>query len=284
MQSVNQNVFISIVVAVFNREKTLQRCIDSVVNQTYLYKELIIIDGGSFDGTIDILKLNNDKITYWKSEPDRGIYHAFNKGLEHIRGNWIYFLGSDDFLWDSQVLSRMAEELVASTNYDVRLVYGKVALVSPKGDVIELINQPWEQVKRRFFQGCYICHQGVFHHRSLFEIHGQFDESFQISGVYELLLRELKTRNALFFPNVIVAAMQIGGLSSSPKHTLTVLKEYARARRKNSVVVLPLEWSWSYVKALGRHMLSRTLGNENTKHLADFYRRLTGRNTLWTKL
>lgn len=83
----------SVIVAVYNGAKTLQRCIDSVSNQTYPQKELIIIDGGSADGTVDILRVNNDKIAYWKFKPDRGIYHAWNKALDHVQGAWIYFWG-----------------------------------------------------------------------------------------------------------------------------------------------------------------------------------------------
>src|SRR5665647_574950 len=98
---------ITIIVAVYNGAKTLQRCVDSVSDQTYLNKELIIIDGGSKDGTIDILMANNDKITYWQSEPDSGIYNAWNKALGHANGDWIYFLGSDDYLWKSNVFEEI---------------------------------------------------------------------------------------------------------------------------------------------------------------------------------
>ena len=94
---------ISIIVAVYNSKKTLQRCIDSVFSQTYPHKELIIIDGGSTDGTVDILRANNDKITYWKSEPDNGIYQAWNKALDHAKSDWICFLGADDYLWKPKV-------------------------------------------------------------------------------------------------------------------------------------------------------------------------------------
>jgi glycosyltransferase involved in cell wall biosynthesis len=75
---------ITIIVAVLNGRETIRQCIESVNNQTYLYKELIIIDGGSTDGTVEILKDNNDKIAYWESKPDRGIYHAFNKAIIQI--------------------------------------------------------------------------------------------------------------------------------------------------------------------------------------------------------
>lgn len=102
---------ISIIVAVYNNAVTLQRCIDSVASQSYPHKELVIIDGGSTDGTVEIIKRNSDKIDCWVSEPDRGIYHAFNKGLDRTKGDWIYFLGSDDYLWDNYTLSRVSEQL-----------------------------------------------------------------------------------------------------------------------------------------------------------------------------
>ena len=77
---------ITIVIAVFNGAKTLERAIESVARQTYPYKELIVMDGGSTDGTVEILKRYGATIKYWESKPDRGIYHAWNKALDHAEG------------------------------------------------------------------------------------------------------------------------------------------------------------------------------------------------------
>lgn len=282
----SSNPLISVIVAVFNRCESLQRCIDSVASQTYPYKELIVMDGGSTDGTVEILKSNNEKITYWESERDRGIYHAFNKALTYAKGDWIYFLGSDDYLWDAQSLSDIIQKIEETKDSDVRIVYGKVGLVSQNGNLIQIINKPWCQVKKLFLQGCYICHQGVLQHKSLFEKHGQFDESFAITGDYELLLRELKLKNSnpLFIPDVTVAAMQIGGFSSSPQHRISILQEYARARKKNHILVfIPSAWLWSYIKALIWLMLTNTLSNQTGNYIADCYRSLTGRVPIWIK-
>ena len=98
---------ISIIVAVFNGKETLQQCIDSVAQQTYQNKELIVIDGGSNDGTLDLLNQNSSRLT-WLSEPDSGVYSAWNKGLARAKGEWVCFLGADDFLWDANVLEQMA--------------------------------------------------------------------------------------------------------------------------------------------------------------------------------
>lgn len=282
----SSNPLISVIVAVYNRSESLQRCIDSVASQTYAPKELIIIDGGSTDGTVKILNLNNEKITYWESKSDRGIYHAFNKALTHAKGDWIYFLGSDDYLWDAQALSNVAQEIKNIKDKNIRLVYGKVTIVSQNGDVLQTINKPWSQIKNLFSQGCYICHQGVFQHKSLFEKHGKFDESFPITGDYELLLRELKFKNnqPLFLPNITVAAMQTGGYSSSPQHRITILQEYARARKKNHVLVFPRIWLWSYIKALIWLVLMSTLNKKTVNYIADRYRFLTGRVPIWSKI
>jgi glycosyltransferase involved in cell wall biosynthesis len=91
---------ISIITVVYNNVNTLEQTILSVINQTYKNIEYIIIDGGSTDGTVDIIKKYEDKLTYWVSEPDRGIYDAMNKGIYKATGEWIYFLGSDDILLD----------------------------------------------------------------------------------------------------------------------------------------------------------------------------------------
>jgi glycosyltransferase involved in cell wall biosynthesis len=281
---VNQEPLISVIVAVFNGEKTLQRCIDSVADQTYPHKELVIVDGGSTDGTVDILRTNSDKIAYWESEPDRGIYHAWNKALKHVRGDWICFLGSDDYFWKPDVLEQIKGHLIEAASAAIRVVYGQVAVVTEQDEVLIVAGKPWGNVQRRFLQMMTVPHQGVMHHRSLFELHGKFDDSFQIVGDYEFLLRELKTNRAEFVSNVIVAGMRRGGVSANPTNYIQSLKEFARARRKNKVrVMIPLQWIWSYVKAVG-HILSIWLfGRKAHGRVADFYRTLTGQTRYWTK-
>jgi len=280
----NSKPVISVIIAVYNGAKTLQRCIDSVSNQTYSHKELIIIDGGSTDGTVDILKANSDKITYWKSEPDRGIFHAWNKALDQVQGDWICFLGSDDYFWELDVLERMRERLVEAVSAGVRVVYGQVAVVTEQGEALFVIGKPWEEVQKRFLQIMTLPHPGLMHHKNLFELHGKFDESFQIAGDYEFLLRELKTKKAEFVSDIIVTGMQRGGISANPANQIQVYRESAYARRKNEIkIVLPIQWIWNYVKAMRYVFLARLVGDKTTRWLADFYRLLTGRPRYWTK-
>jgi len=226
----NSEPLISIIVAVFNGAKTLQKCIDSVARQTYKNKELIIIDGGSKDGTVDLLEENHEKISCWISEPDRGIYNAWNKGLMQAKGEWICFLGADDYFWDAHVLEHIGEFLV-KLPLDIRVAYGQIMLVNNNSESLYTIGKPWEKVKARFMQLMSIPHPGAMHRSSMFKELGQYDESFRIAGDYELLLRELKSNNACYIPNLITVAMTQGGISSDPANSLLVMREMRRAQK-----------------------------------------------------
>src|SRR3990170_1119466 len=99
----------TIIVATLNSAHRLPRCIASFAGQTYPRRELIVMDGGSTDGTVDIIRTQGPAVAYWESSPDRGIYHAWNKALAHAHGEWICFLGADDYFWSPTSLSRVAE-------------------------------------------------------------------------------------------------------------------------------------------------------------------------------
>lgn len=232
------SALVSVIVAAFNAKSTLQQCIDSVQNQTYRHKELIIIDGGSNDGTAELLLKNSEGIDYWVSEPDDGIYNAWNKGLERVKGDWVCFLGADDYLWDRNVLERMVESL-GKLPQSVNVAYGQIMLLGAEEQSSRLIGEPWGEVRESFKQFMSIPHVGMMHRRKLFEQKGKFDESFQIAGDYELLLRELITGDAVFVPGLIVAGQRYGGISTDAKNNLKIKLEVWRAQRMHR---LPLPW------------------------------------------
>lgn len=273
---------ISIIVAVFNGAKTIRQCIDSVSQQTYPYKELIIIDGGSNDGTVELLKTNNQQIQAWLSEPDQGIYSAWNKGLALANGEWICFLGSDDYFWDTNVLERMSRHL-ATLPTDIRVVYGQIMLLNSKDEELYLYGEPWQKVKKRFKQLMSIPHLGTLHQRSLFEQNGRFDESFRIAGDYELLLRELKTADAEFIPDLITVAMRQGGISSNPQNSLLQLHEVRRGQRMQGLQLPGLSWLMAMARVYIRLMLWRLVGEKGTRKALDLGRHLLGLPTFWTR-
>ncbi len=273
---------ITVVVAVFNGAATLRRCLDSVLGQTYAAAtQLIVMDGGSTDGTVEILQSYGPRIGCWESQPDRGIYHAWNKALERAVGDWVCFIGSDDYFWRPDVLALMAPHLSGAAP-GVRLVYGRMAVVSKTGSLIRMEGVPWEEARRGFFATNTIPHPGLFHHRRLFEEHGGFDESFKIVGDYDLLLRELKTGSALFVPDVVTVGFQHGGVSNSPAAMGGMLQELGRLRRHHRLpAAAGLGRSKVFWKMRVTAGVVRLVGDGGFRFLADAFRRLRGRPTVW---
>jgi len=121
-KSYEDKSLISIVTVVYNGEKYLEETIQNVINQTYDNVEYIIIDGGSTDGTLDIIKKYEDRVDYWASEKDSGIYDAMNKGISLFSGDYLFFLGADDFIKNTNILYEVNKEL----NINYNLVYGNI--------------------------------------------------------------------------------------------------------------------------------------------------------------
>jgi glycosyltransferase involved in cell wall biosynthesis len=195
---------VSVIVAVFNGAATLQRCIDSVAAQTYPSRELIVMDGGSTDGTVNILRANSDKIVYWESEPDRGIYHAWNKALDHSKGEYVCFLGADDYFATAESLSKM----VSATGPRVDFVFGRNALLDEKHRVLRKYGTPWNWERMKKYQS--VAHPGALHRRVLFERYGKFSEKYKIDGDYEFFLRVGAAVVASYVDEVIVCAGSSG--------------------------------------------------------------------------
>ncbi|GAB1234019.1 glycosyltransferase family 2 protein [Ferrigenium sp. UT5] len=272
---------ITIIIAALNNKKTLQHCIDSVARQTYPNKELIVIDGGSTDGTVDLLEANREQIRTWISEPDRGIYNAWNKGLARAQGEWICFLGADDYFWDGRVLEREAAQLETLPS-DIRVAYGRIMLLNNEGVTLYPVGAPWEKIKGRFRQIMCIPHPGAMHRRSIFERHGQFDETFRIAGDYELLLRELNEADAFFMPDIITVAMRQGGISSTPANSLRQLREVRRAQRMHGHYLPGRFWLMAAVRVYLRLIIWKLLGERVARKALDWGRRMLGLPPFWT--
>ena len=274
---------ISVIVAVYNGEETLQQCINSVIQQTYPNKELIIIDGGSKDGTVDLLKKNSEQINDWISEPDQGIYHAWNKGLERAQGEWVCFLGADDQFADIHVLQNVSERLESSYP-EYKVVYGQVMMINALGAEVAQLGASWDKVKNRFLNGTYcLPTPGVFLHRSVFSGYGKFDQSYVIAGDYELLLRVLKTSTPLYLPDILVTYMQQGGISSRLESALVSLREMAKARRKHGKSTFNIGLYVAFFRAYTRMAMWYLLGEKLTRLLLDVGRGMLGKPRYWTR-
>lgn len=270
-------LLISVIIAVYNNVQLLQRCIDSVTDQSYPYKELVIIDGGSTDGTVQLIEQNQAKVAYWESQKDRGIYHAWNKGLDRARGEWIIFLGSDDYFFSPQTLEQISASL-KSCAPETTVVYGKVKVFRADGKEVDELGDRW--CRQDFLQqGNTLPHTGMFHRRSLFVKYGNFDESFKIAGDYELLIRVLKHSDPLFLENITVAYMQNGGTSDT--NPLKTILEFARAIKNNNLSPYSLKMAWSITRVLLKLGIYKITGDRGAKKLIDMYRIFTGRQARW---
>ena len=235
--------FITTIVAVLNSVEALEHSLDSVIDQTYKEKELIVIDGGSTDGSVDIIKAKRYAIAFWESKPDRGIYDAWNKALSYANGEWICFLGASDYFWDNQVLVNLSQYMERAIVAGIKVLYGEVAKVDNRGNTLKLIGKPWNKIRWQIRHGMPFIHSGMMHHRSLFDLHDLFNESFLIAGDYEFLLRELLEGEALFAKGIRTVGHTAGGLSDFQK--MPMLREIARARRMHGLTTF--SWVWTYV-------------------------------------
>ena len=255
---------ISVIIPVLNGAQALQRTLDSISCQTYPHKEVIIIDGGSTDETLEIIKSNDAYIDCWISEPDRSIYEAFNKGLRQAKGDWLIFLGSGDYIWNAHALSDVATHLSEAYG-KFSIVYCRVAFIDSDGKLDAIFGTPWAELSKSLAT-MWICHQGMFHHRSLFERVGVYDETFRIAGDYELLLRYVKSSEPIFVPEIIISAWQQGGISTDPRNSLKLAFERRRALEKNS-----LQPSWmSYVERV-LYRAYKLLANKLDDHVVDLF-------------
>lgn len=210
---------VSIVTIVKNGEKYLTQAIVSVLNQTFPNIEYLIIDGGSNDGTIEIIKKYENEIDYWISEPDNGISDAFNKGIKAASGELIGIVNSDDWLEENAVSNVV--EIYNQKKCDV--ICGAVKFWENNKEVIvsypDIESITWETS---------IHHAGVFIKRSLFDEFGYYDTTFQYVMDYELLLRFKMVGVEFYSADIWVSNRRLEGISY--KNRKLALKEVKKAR------------------------------------------------------
>jgi glycosyltransferase involved in cell wall biosynthesis len=267
---------ISVIIAVYNGAKTIERTLESLRKQTFKDFEVVIKDARSSDGTMEIVNRFSDIPGARISEKDGGIFDAWNTAVKAARGEWICFLGADDYLWNEHVLERFAQHL-AGAYPKHRYVYGVERIVNSAGRVLESFGEPWEKVGHRQRYENVVPHRGMMHHRSLFDDHGYFDTSFRIAGDYEFLRRELLTRPPLFIPDFEVVGGEWGGVSTNSEYIVKTAAETKRAVDKQEGFNLVWRSHWKLAKAYIKYGIRRALGEGSMRNVTNAYRVLTGR-------
>ncbi len=201
---------VTIITATFNASEGLPDTIRSIREQTYENIEWIVIDGQSTDASVELIRQNEDRIDYWLSEADKGIYDAWNKGLSQARGDWIAFLGAGDS-YCPDAISRYMNAIAQSSVFP-EFVSSRVRLVNSDGAELRIWGTHFDWGAFRKYMS--VAHVGALHHRCLFEKYGDFDITYASAADYEFLMRcgaTLKTK----FLDVVTVDMLVGGVSNS---------------------------------------------------------------------
>lgn len=172
---------VSVLTVNLNNKVGIVETIESVLNQTYENKEYIVIDGGSTDGSIDVIRKYLSNINYWISEPDGGIYDAMNKGIKVAKGKWIIFMNSGDLFANKNVLENIFCNKIKT---DKKIVYGNT-IVKDKNKKIN----PSGKINKNYFFFETICHQSIFFRKDIFESIGYYSLNYKIISDKEFLLR-----------------------------------------------------------------------------------------------
>lgn len=196
----------SIITINFNNCDGLRKTIESVVNQTFSNYEYIIIDGGSTDGSVDVIKKYENKISYWISEPDNGIYNAMNKGVANAHGEYLNFMNSGDCFYDINVLADISKE-----NLHEDIITGKYVFSNSPNYIRGLNNSNLTLLD--LYYGI-ICHQATFFSKKLFDLE-KYDESYKLVADWKYYTKVLINQNGTFRQiDRIIVYYDCNGISS----------------------------------------------------------------------
>jgi glycosyltransferase involved in cell wall biosynthesis len=204
---------ISIITINFNNRGGLEKTMASVFRQGYTDFEYIIIDGGSSDGSVELIAKSSNKLAYWISEQDNGVYHAMNKGIRQSKGEYLFFLNSGDEFASDDVLENLTHN-----KFDEDIVYGDL-LLDANGKT-SIVTYP-KKLTFRYWLDATICHQVVFIKRTCFEIVGLYDERLKIMSDWKFFIIGFARYNFSYrHINLVVAKFYEGGISGNSQTLL----------------------------------------------------------------
>lgn len=233
MKQIKKKPIISIITSTYNAVDDLKETITSIRNQTYEDIQWIIIDGNSKDGTVELIKKNEDCIDFWLSEDDKGIYDAWNKAIKYIKGEWVLFLGAGDLLYSNDVLSDVSTHL-SNAYPEFNLIYGKVIVLDDDKTIINELGKPWNILKnsRESIRFPLPPHSSCFLHTSFFiEKKYSFPGNLKIAGDSHILITAIMEKEPLFVP-MYINKMLFGGVSTSAESLLQIINELKQINKE----------------------------------------------------
>jgi glycosyltransferase involved in cell wall biosynthesis len=262
----NGKPLITIVTVIFNSVDTIEQTLLSIINQTYNNVEYIIIDGGSTDGTIDILKKYDDKIDYWISEADEGLYYAMNKGLEAANGQWVNFMNSGDSFYRSTTIAELFDH-----DFDSDVVYGDVIFSFDGKNVVNVNAQGLDF----FWKGMPFVHQACFVKTSLMKKY-PFDTSYKLISDYKSLYNIYMAGCQFHYINIPICNFRAGGLSDNNPKSITELQKMIFQIHKGYNV--RLYYYYRYVQCFVLYNFAKLIGQGNYALMRRIKNQLTKKN------
>ncbi len=218
---------LSIVTINLNNVNGLKKTVESVIFQKFQDHEYIVIDGGSTDGSSELLQQYNEKIAYWISETDSGVFQAMNKGIRNAKGDYLLFLNSGDFLLHDFVLSHVFKD-----NPSEDILCG-TSLITNNGEPLYYSSPP-DEFNLRFFCNRNIPHQSTFIKKRLFEHYGYYREDFKLKADYEFWIRTIIIHNCTTRRlNIVISDYNLEGISSDPGNVSLARSEMKVAMEAN---------------------------------------------------
>jgi len=228
---------ISIITVVYNAQNTIERSINSVLGQNFKNIEYIIVDGGSTDGTREIIENYREKIDGFISEPDKGIYDAMNKGIALATGDVIGTINADDYFADNDVLYNIAKVFAEQ---DTAILYGNLDYI----DINDKIVRKWRSgkySKGMFNWGWMPPHPTFYCKKSLFEKLGVYKLDYGSAGDYELMLRFIHLNDInTYYLNMVLIKMVVGGVSNKSLSNRVQAMRFDLKAMRNNNIFLPM--------------------------------------------
>lgn len=201
----------SIITVTYNAAQWLERTMESIISQNCQDVEYIVIDGGSTDGTLDIIKRYENHITYWISEPDKGIYDAMNKGMKVATGDYLWFLNAGDTFYSPNVLLEMSEAIQANQFPDI--IYGETEIMDAQGNNLgnRRLKAPDRLTWKSFSMGMLVCHQSFVVKRTMAD---DYDLQYRFSADYDWTIRCMRKASTIYNSHLVLSRFLEAGAST----------------------------------------------------------------------
>ncbi|HDM8221363.1 TPA: glycosyltransferase [Vibrio campbellii] len=227
-------MLISVVIATYNSEDTLEECLTSLAAQTFTDFEVVIKDGASTDSTVNIINKYKSSLNLKLiSSVDSGVYDAWNIALGEVQGEWITFFGSDDIIECQSSFEKIAAD-ISCLKPNVAMLFGKNTIIDLDGVEQKVLGEPWVSAKEKLSRTMSVRHPGSLYRAELLRTLNGFDCSFKIIGDYDFVFRAHSICEGEFY-NYSIVKHRVGGLSISPSRCKDVIDEVIELRKKHQL-------------------------------------------------